>query len=521
MKRARARSRGATTVPASRRSVGQMPKKQKTPKKDKKQKQKQQKKKTPTKKELKIQQEAEAMRKIMEQAGLDMSSLPAEPQPRAELEPEPEPASAPEPEPEPEPEPASASAPEPEPEPETAPAPAPAPAPESEPEPESESETDAEPVPASEPASQAVAPVLLPPPCDGTLTVEVLSCSNLLPADTNGKSDPVIVVTLAGVTARTSRKKNTLDPVFGEKLSLPLVATASSSDALTLEVAAFDTDRIGKDDFLGKVTLHLASVFAGGWVGTIDLEEALGDPGGECGAAEKRELAKRTSNAISHPYGLVSIRVSFEPGEDGIVKEPEQEWSIGAVIDVDTEDGLEKGATILGPSENGDPLAMRIKFADGVVDDWEIEEFRKPTAAGGTVADDQSDETDSLQSQPDDMDDSRDIDGMMGLLSAEPEPEPKPNLKEEAVEGQGDELDMEAMLEMLGADEGGEEDAGEATAEAQARADEEAEVARITAQDALDAEEQEAMVAALVAEADADKERAAAAVAAESRAWNA
>ena len=57
-----------------------------------------------------------------------------------------------------------------------------------------------------------------------------------------------------------------------------------------------------------------------------------------------------------------------------------QKWRIGEVIDIDTEDGLEKGATILGPVTRGDPLQMRVKFADGAIDDWEIEEFRKPNA---------------------------------------------------------------------------------------------------------------------------------------------
>eukprot|EP01046_Picozoa_sp_COSAG06_P090277 COSAG06_NODE_36616_length_445_cov_0.401734_1_plen_73_part_10 len=49
-------------------------------KKDQQEKGKKKKKKktAPAKKELKIQQEAKAMRKIMEQAGLDMSSVPTE-----------------------------------------------------------------------------------------------------------------------------------------------------------------------------------------------------------------------------------------------------------------------------------------------------------------------------------------------------------------------------------------------------------------------------------------------------------
>ena len=50
-------------------------------------------------------------------------------------------------------------------------------------------------------------------------------------------------------------------------------------------------------------------------------------------------------------------------------------WRPGQVIDIDTEDGMEFGAEILGPSKDGDAKEMQIKFRDGVVDDWPIAEF--------------------------------------------------------------------------------------------------------------------------------------------------
>jgi hypothetical protein len=56
-------------------------------------------------------------------------------------------------------------------------------------------------------------------------------------------------------------------------------------------------------------------------------------------------------------------------------------WKIGDVVDVETEDGWELGAQIIGPSKSGEEGAFRIRFADGVIDDWIAEEFRvhKPT----------------------------------------------------------------------------------------------------------------------------------------------
>eukprot|EP01046_Picozoa_sp_COSAG06_P123520 COSAG06_NODE_71435_length_184_cov_21.588235_1_plen_55_part_01 len=46
-------------------------------------------------------------------------------------------------------------------------------------------------------------------------------------------------------------------------------------------------------------------------------------------------------------------------------------WDIGQVIDIDTEDGMEKGATILGPSSEGDATQMQVRFADGSSDNWD------------------------------------------------------------------------------------------------------------------------------------------------------
>ena len=49
---------------------------------------------------------------------------------------------------------------------------------------------------------------------------------------------------------------------------------------------------------------------------------------------------------------------------------------MGQTVDVDAEDGIER-AIILGPSKSGDTDEMRIRFADGTVDDWPLEDFIK------------------------------------------------------------------------------------------------------------------------------------------------
>jgi hypothetical protein len=54
------------------------------------------------------------------------------------------------------------------------------------------------------------------------------------------------------------------------------------------------------------------------------------------------------------------------------------EWQVGDEINIDTEDGVEKGVIILGPAADGDDTQMRVKFPDGTIDDWDKEDFIVP-----------------------------------------------------------------------------------------------------------------------------------------------
>jgi hypothetical protein len=65
-------------------------------------------------------------------------------------------------------------------------------------------------------------------------------------------------------------------------------------------------------------------------------------------------------------------------------------WRVGDRVDVEGEDGWEMGATVIGPSKAGDPSELRVRFADGVVDDWPFEDFRSAinvTGSGIATAD--------------------------------------------------------------------------------------------------------------------------------------
>ena len=56
----------------------------------------------------------------------------------------------------------------------------------------------------------------------------------------------------------------------------------------------------------------------------------------------------------------------------------EATWAVGDIVDVDAEGGMEFGVRIGDPSESGDKEEMRVKFADGDVDDWPIDDFCRP-----------------------------------------------------------------------------------------------------------------------------------------------
>ena len=61
---------------------------------------------------------------------------------------------------------------------------------------------------------------------------------------------------------------------------------------------------------------------------------------------------------------------------DPVAKQAIRAWLPGDRIQVDAEDGWEN-ATVVGPSLNGDPLQLHIRFADGVEDDWDVADFRR------------------------------------------------------------------------------------------------------------------------------------------------
>lgn len=97
--------------------------------------------------------------------------------------------------------------------------------------------------------------------------VTIHHCRDLVAADSNGLSDPYVVLKQISAknevlaTFQTEKILKTLNPTFDASFAIPELEAGQ-----TLEFEVWDHDIIGKDDFLGKVRLHF-----------IQLEELISE----------------------------------------------------------------------------------------------------------------------------------------------------------------------------------------------------------------------------------------------------
>lgn len=80
-----------------------------------------------------------------------------------------------------------------------------------------------------------------------------MRATDLVPADSNGLSDPYVVLTLNGTSVRSKTIPKTLNPVWEELFSLPV----KDLDADVLHVQVMDWDRVSKDDPIGDASVAL------------------------------------------------------------------------------------------------------------------------------------------------------------------------------------------------------------------------------------------------------------------------
>eukprot|EP00824_Muranothrix_gubernata_P009272 TRINITY_DN21846_c0_g1_i1.p1 TRINITY_DN21846_c0_g1~~TRINITY_DN21846_c0_g1_i1.p1 ORF type:complete len:1314 (+),score=387.07 TRINITY_DN21846_c0_g1_i1:460-3942(+) len=94
----------------------------------------------------------------------------------------------------------------------------------------------------------------------GKLVVKVVEARELEKMDKFGQSDPYCVLTIEGDTQKTDVVKKTLEPKWDAEFKFPL-----DSDTAELVIDMFDWDKIGDDEFMGRVTIPVSSLLDGQW----------------------------------------------------------------------------------------------------------------------------------------------------------------------------------------------------------------------------------------------------------------
>ena len=112
----------------------------------------------------------------------------------------------------------------------------------------------------------------------GTLKVKVVSARGLKAADRNGLSDPYVKVAIGSKAQKTDVVHETLDPTFDATLEFHFDDISQLIGCHTVHVQAWDWDKIGRNDSLGKGQIpleHLQQVL--GFGEKVDCSVSLKD----------------------------------------------------------------------------------------------------------------------------------------------------------------------------------------------------------------------------------------------------
>ena len=106
---------------------------------------------------------------------------------------------------------------------------------------------------------------MLRPPCRGVLMVNVIRCRKLLPADSNGLSDPYLKLSLGRQKERrTLTVANTLDPVFNSHFMWE-VEPQGKIDDFRLCLTVVDSNKLLSDTDIGTVSVDVGSLLGAAW----------------------------------------------------------------------------------------------------------------------------------------------------------------------------------------------------------------------------------------------------------------
>ena len=162
-------------------------------------------------------------------------------------------------------------------------------------------------------------PAVQPPPSRGTVTVEVVSCAGLLPAEHGGACHPYVRLHVGGETFQTEPRQKTQSPKYTQAFDFPvgLLANAAAEGAVAMRAEVYDWVDGTSDDFLGEANVDITGLLGAhthGWEDGLVLSPPplrLGDPRHRLSDAAKRHAGDARS---ANPCGTITVQLSYALG---------------------------------------------------------------------------------------------------------------------------------------------------------------------------------------------------------------
>ena len=113
----------------------------------------------------------------------------------------------------------------------------------------------------------------------------------------------------------------------------------------------------------------------------------------KCSALEEKAAAAEVEKQVQARVEEEAAAAAAQPAteEEEVPVSAGEKWPVGSITEIETEDGKEL-AVILGPAIEGSAAERRVRFIDGVEDDWDVSDFIEPPWQTGTEVDIETEE---------------------------------------------------------------------------------------------------------------------------------
>ncbi|KAJ9060951.1 phosphatidylserine decarboxylase [Entomophthora muscae] len=136
-------------------------------------------------------------------------------------------------------------------------------------------------------------------PGETTVRVQILQGRDLAPKDSNGLSDPYIVVRLNNKKLNTKTVSETLNPIWNETLSFTF---KDDMFPQFIQIICWDADFISRD-FMGQITIPIKDLF----------DKSSGLPIMYEDGKNRQWLRLQTKTQKDIVTGAIELNVGFEP----------------------------------------------------------------------------------------------------------------------------------------------------------------------------------------------------------------